>query len=350
MKTGTYGERRAQHAGRSSARGAGQESGAGADPDYSRAALREAKDRQIEGDFQATEPAHYGSGRAGGVPAGEAQGIEDAIRYERTRMGTGQYAHFEEQQGDQRARSVFERALDITYTDKNLWLKYAEMEMRNKFVNHARNVWDRAVSLLPRVDQFWFKYSYMEEMLGNTERARQVFERWMQWEPDDQAWNSYVKFEVRAGDMPRARVVHERYLGVHQTLRAFLKVAKWEARQGDPSRSRAVFERAVDELPDEDKTAPLFAAFAQFEERVARTRARAIYRFALDRLPEEEAAGLKADLVRFEKQHGDSRASRRSFWISGGKSTASSWSRHRRTTTRGRFSAARGERRRSSYS
>jgi hypothetical protein len=34
-------------------------------------------------------------------------------------------------------------------------MRYAEMEMKNKFINHARNVFDRAVTLLPRVDQFW---------------------------------------------------------------------------------------------------------------------------------------------------------------------------------------------------
>jgi crooked neck len=49
-----------------------------------------------------------------------------------------------------------ERALDHNYRSSSLWLKYAEMEMTHKFVNHARNVWDRAISLLPRVDQFWW--------------------------------------------------------------------------------------------------------------------------------------------------------------------------------------------------
>ncbi len=50
---------------------------------------------------------------------------------------------------------MWERALDVSYTNPTTWLKYAEMEMRHRFVNHARNVWDRAVSLLPRVDQLW---------------------------------------------------------------------------------------------------------------------------------------------------------------------------------------------------
>jgi hypothetical protein len=51
---------------------------------------------------------------------------------------------------------VFERALDVNYNAPNIWLKYAEMEMRHRFVNHARNVWDRAVTLMPRVDQLWW--------------------------------------------------------------------------------------------------------------------------------------------------------------------------------------------------
>ncbi len=67
-----------------------------------------------------------------------------------------QYAAWEEAQGDYpRARSVYERALGAGYRSKTLWMRYAEMEMRGKFVNHARNVWDRACTLLPRMDQFW---------------------------------------------------------------------------------------------------------------------------------------------------------------------------------------------------
>ena len=92
-----------------------------------------------------------------------------------------------------------------------MWLKYAEMEMKNKFINHARNIYDRAVAVLPRYDQFWYKYSYMEEQLGNFAGARQIFERWMQWHPPEQGWNSFVKFELRHHEMERARSVFERF-------------------------------------------------------------------------------------------------------------------------------------------
>lgn len=66
-----------------------------------------------------------------------------------------------------RARSVYERALEVEYKNVGLWLKYIEMEMRHKFINHARNLFERAIDILPREEQFWFKYAYMEEVLGN---------------------------------------------------------------------------------------------------------------------------------------------------------------------------------------
>ena len=55
----------------------------------------------------------------------------------------------------ERARNIFERALDVDNTAAPLWLKYAAFEIRNKYINRARNVYDRAVTLLPRVDQLW---------------------------------------------------------------------------------------------------------------------------------------------------------------------------------------------------
>lgn len=91
--------------------------------------------------------------------------------------------------------------MEEDYRNPTLWIKYAEMEMRNKNVNHARNIWDRAVTLLPRVAQFWYKYAYMEQMMGNYVGARAIFERWMKWMPDEHAWSSYIKFELKQGEV-----------------------------------------------------------------------------------------------------------------------------------------------------
>ena len=154
-------------------------------------------------------------------------------------MGTWlKYAAWEASQKEwERARSVYERCLDVDYKHHQTWLRYAEvglhpppppphrvppsvhslacvrccctcvppsgvflcarmgcangwvcscavvfvcvrrsclvaptrrqMEMKNKFINHARNIWDRAVTLLPRVDQFW----YAARGMGSTWRV-----------------------------------------------------------------------------------------------------------------------------------------------------------------------------------
>lgn len=54
-----------------------------------------------------------------------------------------------------RARSVYERALQVDSKNSTLYLKYVEMEMKHKNIALARNLFDRIVTILPRRDQFW---------------------------------------------------------------------------------------------------------------------------------------------------------------------------------------------------
>ncbi|KAL0002398.1 hypothetical protein SO802_016179 [Lithocarpus litseifolius] len=234
--------------------------------------------------------------------------FEDLIRRVRWNISVWiKYAQWEESQKDfNRARSVWERALEVDYRNHTLWLKYAEVEMKNKFINHARNVWDRAVTLLPRVDQLWYKYIHMEEMLGNVAGARQIFERWMSWMPDQQGWLSYIKFELRYNEIERARQIFERFVQCHPKVAAWIRYAKFEMKNGEAARSRNVYERAVEKLADDEEAEQLFVAFAEFEERCKESeRARCIYKFALDHIPKGRAEDLYRKFVAFEKQYGD---------------------------------------------
>lgn len=65
------------------------------------------------------------------------KGFEDNIRRQRTNIGAWtKYALWEASQMEfDRARSIFERALEVDYRNQTLWLKYAELEMKNKFIN-----------------------------------------------------------------------------------------------------------------------------------------------------------------------------------------------------------------------
>ncbi|EYU29055.1 hypothetical protein MIMGU_mgv1a019907mg [Erythranthe guttata] len=188
--------------------------------------------------------------------------FEDLIRRVRWNKSVWiKYANWEESQKDfDRARSVWERALEVDYRDHTLWLKYASFEMKNKFIDHARNVWDRATELLPRVDQLWYKYIHMEFMLGNYAGARQIYDRWMNWSPDQEAWLSYIKFELRFNEIERARSIFERFVDCHPNVGAWIRFVKFEMKYGDIARARNCYERAVDKFEGDVEVAKdLFA-------------------------------------------------------------------------------------------
>jgi crooked neck len=234
--------------------------------------------------------------------------FEDNIRYRREHIGNWvKYARFEEDNKEyERARSVFERALEVDHRSAELWLRYAEFEMRNEFINHARNVLDRAVQILPRVDFLWFKYVYMEEMVGDTPKCRAVFARWMQWMPDDNAWLSYARFEVRCHRKDAANEVMKQYVNTFPSARAFLKYAKWaEFEAKDIPQARGIYEAALSELEPEEVTSRIFRQFASFEERHGEyDRARVIYKHALNlfHLCEPDAADRRRTDVQEHEQ------------------------------------------------
>ena len=119
--------------------------------------LREAVDRQEPGlkapttRFADLEELHEYQGR-------KRKEFEDYVRRNRVRLDNWtRYASWElEQKEFRRARSVFERALDVLPTEVTLWLRYVDSEIKNRNINHARNLLDRAVTILPRVRLGYF--------------------------------------------------------------------------------------------------------------------------------------------------------------------------------------------------
>lgn len=269
--------------------------------------LREAVDRQDDKlkaptqRFADLEELHDYQGR-------KRKEFEDYVRRNRINMNNWmRYAAWElEQKEYRRARSIFERALDVDSTSVVLWIRYIESEMKERNINHARNLLDRAVTILPRVDKLWYKYVYMEETLGNIEGARSVFERWMQWEPEEAAWSAYIKMEKRHGEFEKARAIFERFTIVHPEPKNWIKWAKFEEEHGTSDLVRDVFGTAVETLGDHFMDEKLFMAYAKFEAKLKEVeRARAIYKFALDRMPRAKSQNLHKAFTQFEKQYGD---------------------------------------------
>jgi crooked neck len=269
--------------------------------------LREAVDRQEPGlqaptqRFADLEELHEFQGR-------KRKEFENYVRRNRINMNNWMnYAQWElEQKEFKRARSIFERALDVDSTAVNLWMRYIDSEMRERNINHARNLLDRAVTILPRVDKLWYKYVYMEEMLNNVAGTRQVFERWMSWEPDEAAWSAYIKLEKRYGEYSRARAIFERFTVVHPEPRNWIKWARFEEEYGTSDLVREVFGIAVETLGEDFMDEKLFIAYARYEAKLKEyERARAIFKYALDRLPRSKAAILHNSYSTFERQFGD---------------------------------------------
>ncbi|EEB12300.1 protein crooked neck, putative [Pediculus humanus corporis] len=270
--------------------------------------LREAKERDLE--ILPPPPKQKISDREelADYQHRKRRGFEDNIRKNRSVINNWiKYAQWEESQKEiQRARSIYERALDVDHRNITLWLKYTELEMRKKQINHARNLFDRAVTILPRVNQFWYKYTYMEEMLGNVAGARQVFERWMEWEPDEQAWNTYVNFEMRYKELDRARLIFQRFVYVHPEVKNWIRYAKFEEKHGFINSARGVYEKALQFYGDDIVEEKLYIAFAKFEEtQKEHDRARVIYKYALDHVPKDRAQEIYKAYTIHEKKFGD---------------------------------------------
>ncbi|AWP20452.1 putative crooked neck-like protein 1 [Scophthalmus maximus] len=276
--------------------------------------LREAKERELELLPPPPKQKITDEEELNDYKLKKRKGFEDNIRKNRTVISNWiKYAQWEESLKEiLRARSIYERALDVDHRNITLWLKYAEMEMKSRQVNHARNIWDRAITILPRVNQFWYKYTYMEEMLGNVAGCRQAFERWMEWEPEEQAWHSYINFELRYKEVDKARTIYERYILLWAfsvcCVKNWIKYARFEEKHGYIAHSRKVFERAVEFFGEEYVNENLFVAFARFEEaQKEMERVRVIYKYALDRIPKQQAQELFKNYTMFEKKFGDRR-------------------------------------------
>ncbi|KAI9594755.1 hypothetical protein BDF19DRAFT_471519 [Syncephalis fuscata] len=234
--------------------------------------------------------------------------FEDMVRRNRIHIGTWlNYAAWEQSQEEiTRARSIYERALEIDPRNIALYLKYTEMEMKHRNINRARNLFDRVVSLLPRVDQFWLKYTYMEEMLGNVNGARQIFERWMQWQPEEPAWMAYAKMEMRYEEEDRARAIYRRFVQVHPVTKNWLKWVKFEEDLSNVDQVREIFDNAFQFLGDDHMDQKLVIAFAKFETKQREyERARSIYKYALERMPKSKSEALYKQYTQFEKRFGD---------------------------------------------
>lgn len=152
-----------------------------------------------------------------------------------------------------RGRSILERALEVNVQHVPFWVRYIELELLHKNVNHARNLLNRAVTILPRTDKFWFMYVQVEESLANYKSVREIFERWLTWNPIRGAWEAYASFEARYAENENARAIYKRYVMHFENAESWLAWINFETgllTEDDTQVAliRGVFEAGVDKL------------------------------------------------------------------------------------------------------
>ena len=222
-----------------------------------------------------------------------------------------------------RARSIFERALEVSVHHIPFWTHYVQMELVHKNVNHARNILDRGVTILPRVDKLWFLYVQTEELIKDYFNVRRVFERWLTWRPDLPAWEAYIAFEKRYQEYENVRSIYIRFVDVHPRAEVWLQWINFELKEVPEDiktieNIRNVFELAVDTILETDKEqsygrfAEIISNWCTWETSIKEfDRAKSILLVALkeeaivSRIPFEERYKILRLLIDFEKVYGN---------------------------------------------
>ncbi|KAI4792548.1 hypothetical protein KUCAC02_033310 [Chaenocephalus aceratus] len=247
--------------------------------------LREAKERELELLPPPPKQKITDEEELNDYKLRKRKGFEDNIRKNRTVISNWiKYAQWEESLKEvQRARSIYERALDVDHRNITLWLKYAEMEMKSRQVNHAR------------------------KHLGPSHHhppPRQPVLVQVHVHGGDAGERGGLQAGVRALDGVGARraglaLLHQlraalqgrKKHGLHRSQQEGVRAGRWTSSGED----------YVNEH--------LFVAFAKFEEAQEKEfeRVRVIYKYALDRIPKQQAQELFKFYTMFEKKFGDRR-------------------------------------------
>lgn len=235
----------------------------------------------------------------------------------RNRLNFGQwmrYAQFEIEQHDfVRARSVFERALEVDHKTVVVWVRYIQTEIKGGNINHARNLLDRATKILPRVNKLWFQYVSIEESLSNIIGTRAIFKNWLKWKPGSEVWDAYIQFETRYEEYDNARLIFEKYVIVKPEASTWLKWIKFEQKNGDSANVRNVYKLALASLRSFGNTKEdtvdekILISWSNWEISEKNTdEARKILKHGLDIIKNEKKRQFLLNaLTEFEKQYGD---------------------------------------------
>ncbi|SJX62897.1 probable protein CCN1-putative cell cycle control protein [Sporisorium reilianum f. sp. reilianum] len=234
-----------------------------------------------------------------------------------------QYARFEVRRLElPTARKIMGTAIGMAPKLK-LFSSYVELELSLKEFDRARKIYEKALEWDATNSQTWVRFAELEKNLFDTERARALFELGVAQAEGGEAsggldmpeivWKAYIDFEFDEREWERVDALYERLLEKSGHVKVWISYALSKVNQ-----AAAIEEDEDDESDDDEASSPKppreLSAEAQ-QSRTARraaltSSARAIFQRAYDSL---KARALKDERVllleswkTFERQHGTS--------------------------------------------
>ena len=217
-----------------------------------------------------------------------------------------QYIKFEERCGEfERARKIFERYIEQDQSEL-AFLRYCKFEERQKDFPRVRSGFDTCIHLLDvesLSDQIFLKYAQFELRRGDVEKASKVYRLGLAKladvpEKSRKLYDAFVAFTKQTGSrseiehllLEKRRAHYERLLAEEPNdTDVCFNYIRMEEEAGDVERVREVFERSIARVPSKkDKKhwkryIYVWLFYAQFEESVAKDfdRTRQVYSTAV---------------------------------------------------------------------
>ncbi|GAC93530.1 hypothetical protein PHSY_001095 [Pseudozyma hubeiensis SY62] len=234
-----------------------------------------------------------------------------------------QYARFEVRRLDlTTARKIFGTAIGMTPKLK-LFTSYIELELSLKEFDRARKIYEKALEWDPTNSQTWVRFAELEKNLFDTDRARALFELGVgQAERGEEesggldmpeiVWKAYIDFEFEEREWERVDALYERLLDKSGHVKVWISYALSKINQA------AAIEEDEDEGEDDDDDdddAKPSRELTQEEQEIRQERrsalasaARTLFQRAYDDLKsrslKDERVTLLESWKAFERQHG----------------------------------------------
>lgn len=170
------------------------------------------------------------------------------------------YAHFEIRQKDLvSARKALGTAIGKCPKPK-IFKGYIELELQLREFDRCRKLYEKFLEYSVSNSNVWIKYAELETILGDFDRARAIFELAINQPIVDMPellWKSYIDFEDEQEEYENVRALYERLLERTQHVKVWLSFAKFEASlksdQGNAN-AHSIYERADKVLKNADNS------------------------------------------------------------------------------------------------